>query len=333
MLHITNGDSVTGTMKAANLPGTYLPWRDVLHDGPVPAGKSLNEMSEVRAQFVQSLGWESPDALEDFRRRDRALEQSHLEDEIILWFEHDLYDQLQLIQLLDWFARHGTGSASLSLICIGDFPGIEKFLGLGQLAPNQLLSLWGTQQAVTRDQLHLGRRAWEAFTSPDPMTIQEFLKEDTSALPFLDGALTRHLEQFPSVKNGLSRTEQQILEALAPGFSQRPVDLFGHDTDMEQRVFFGDLSFFMHLNRLARGVSPPIEMEFGHSDQGDSGRADYLKQSVFITDQGRSVLSGKVDNVAINGIDRWIGGAHLTGDKPLWRWDTDSKVLVRDEEA
>jgi hypothetical protein len=58
-----------------------------------------------------------------------------------------------------------------------------------------------------------------------------------------------------------------------------------------------------------------------------------LKQSVFITDQGRSVLSGKVDNVAINGIDRWIGGAHLTGDKPLWRWDTDSKVLVRDEEA
>jgi hypothetical protein len=334
MLHITNGDSVVGTMKAAGLPGAYLPWRDVLHEGPVPSGLSLNEMSEVRAQFLQNRGWESSDTLEDFRRRDRILEQSHQQDETILWFEHDLYDQLQLIQLLDWFALHGTGSTKLSIICIGEFPGIKKFLGLGQLSSNLLQSLWGTQQPVTSEQLQLGREAWSVFTSPDPMTVQEFLRAGTSALPFLEGALTRHLEQFPSVKSGLSRTEQQILETLSSGPKNHPHGLFGHETDVEERPFMGDITFVVHLDRLSLGNSPLVEMELGPllERADDASRQAYWRQELHVTEQGRSVLNGEADNVALNGLDRWFGGAHLTSNKPFWRWNGSLKVLVRDAE-
>ena len=81
--------------------------------------------------------------MRDFIRRDRALARFHDHDEVILWFEHDLYDQLQLIQLLDWFAQQELEETRLSLICI------DHFFGLGQLTPVQLASLFNTRQEVT----------------------------------------------------------------------------------------------------------------------------------------------------------------------------------------
>jgi hypothetical protein len=91
---VTNGDSV-----AALLDGEVLPWRDVLHEGPVPPGLRLAGLRAVRARFVADCGWASfDDVLRDFESRDRALEDA---EEVVLWFERDLYDQLQLIQVLD----------------------------------------------------------------------------------------------------------------------------------------------------------------------------------------------------------------------------------------
>ena len=105
MLHVTNGDSAAGKLRAAGIPGAILPWRDVLHDGPVPAGLTLKQLSERRAAYLGERGVAPADELlAGFRSRDARLEDCRTEDEVVLWFEHDLYDQLQLIQLLDWFA-------------------------------------------------------------------------------------------------------------------------------------------------------------------------------------------------------------------------------------
>ena len=65
----------------------------------------------------------------------------------------------------------------------------------------------------------LAAAAWQAFRSPDPQDIQALLRRDTSPLPFLDGALRRHLQQFPSIENGLARTERQILQLVSEGHS------------------------------------------------------------------------------------------------------------------
>ena len=51
-----------------------------------------------------------------FVERDEAIARSHNHEEVVLWFEHDLYDQLQLIQILDWFSHQDLGHTRLSLI-------------------------------------------------------------------------------------------------------------------------------------------------------------------------------------------------------------------------
>ena len=53
MLHITNGESVS--ISQTGLPGSVIYWNDILHDGPVPAGLSLEELSRLREEFLASF--------------------------------------------------------------------------------------------------------------------------------------------------------------------------------------------------------------------------------------------------------------------------------------
>ena len=101
-----------------------------------------------------------------FLCRDTTLAQFAAHKEVILWFEHDLYDQLQLIQLLDWFSHQDRAATTLSLICINSFPHIAHFTGLGELNPSQLRSLFETRHPLTQGELTLGSEAWKAFCSP-----------------------------------------------------------------------------------------------------------------------------------------------------------------------
>jgi hypothetical protein len=327
MLHITNGDSAADTLRQTGLEGEVIPWRDVLHEGPVPAGLALDQLSQLRARFIADCGWgRYEDILANFVQRDSALTQFEAHQEVVLWFEHDLYDQLQLIQLLDWFARQDLSATTLKMICINTFPGVENFHGLGELNPAQLGSLWRTRRAVTAAQLALGSAAWRAFCAPDPTAIEALLGQDTSALPFLRDALLRHLEQFPALGNGLSRTERQILEAVASG-AQQPVAIFMAQQAREEHPFMGDDTLWSYIESLSNTHDPLL-----HADGGAFVPPDVphqgLKQVLTLTERGRAVLAGQADR-ARSGLDRWLGGVHLASSDVEWRWDAQSRRIVR----
>jgi hypothetical protein len=104
-MHVTNGDSAAALIRESGLGGEVLPWQDPLHDGPVLDGLPPKALAEVRARHSADSGWAPfPKVREAFARRDAALTRTNTTDEIVLWFEHDLYDQLQLIQILDRLA-------------------------------------------------------------------------------------------------------------------------------------------------------------------------------------------------------------------------------------
>jgi hypothetical protein len=307
-LQITNGDAVQ--LRETGLQGEVLAWKDVLHEGPVPAGLTLEEMRPVRARFLAGLsGRLESEVLRDLEGRDEVLAAFHQQEEVVLWFEHDLYDQLQLIQVLDWFSRQDLRGTKLSLILVEQY--------LGQLRPEQLFSLYPTRHAVTAAEFQLAGRAWLAFCAPDPNYLAALLQEDTSALPYLHGAWLRHLEQFPSARNGLSRTERQILEIVQAGVS-RVGAIFCADRDREERIFMGDLVFISYVRGLADARVPLLRII--------QQQNPFWKTEVEITPSGRAVLAGASDHVRLNGIDRWLGGVHLRGGN-VWRWDAERGSL------
>ena len=321
ILHVLNGGCAADQLRESSVAGDITLSADVLHEGPAPAGLLPERWRKVRARYLAECGYGDYDrCLADLTEWDRALEGFRNHDEVVLWFEHDLFDQLQVIRLLDWFGSRDRGRVRLSLVCIGEFPGIEPFHGLGQLSPDQMASLMPDRQPVTDKQIHLARHAWRAFCSAEPIGLEVALRRDTSVLPFLAGAIQRHLEEFPWTRDGLSRTERQALLAVDAGFDTFE-SLFKAVQALEERPFLGDTSFLRGLKVLASSPMPLIRLE-----PGPGGLMRNLRVSLTAT--GREVLEGREDWVRIHGIDRWLGGVHLHGQEAQWRWDGERSRLI-----
>jgi len=317
MVHITNGSSAAGVLRAAGLPGEVLTWDDVLHDGPVPPDISFGQLRAIRAQFISDCGWRTlEEAQREFAARDRALERALDHDEVVLWFEHDLYDQLQLLQLLDWFDTCELGTTKLTLVCGAEY--------LGQSTPERLRERFPEREPVKRAQFDAARRAWASFRAEDPRGIEDVVHDGIPALPFAAAALHRHLEQFPSVANGLSRSQQQVLEVIDFGVTRLDKVFVAANQKREDPVFLGDSSFAMYLASLSNVKSPLLLTAQGATVKSAASRA-YWQTEVELTADGRRVLAGSADHVTLNGIDRWLGGVHLFGEDAAWRWDAAAK--------
>ena len=89
---------------------------DVLHDGHVPEGPRLEELSNIRAKFIAASDCDSlGNAKDSFRKRDIVYHNCHKSDEMVLWNRFELFDQLHLLPLLDCFAYKQEASPRLSI--------------------------------------------------------------------------------------------------------------------------------------------------------------------------------------------------------------------------
>ncbi len=254
---------------------------------------------------------------------DATIARHEAYDEVILWFEHDLFDQLNLIQLLAWIQERLPPTKPVSLICIGSFPGRADFKGLGQLTPDELASLLETRLRITDAQHTLARRAWHAFRQSTPEALDDLRREDTLALPYLAAAISRFLQEYPSTLDGLSRTERHLLE-LASGEGIALWRAFPMMSEGEQVYYPTDGSIAEMAEALSR-TSPPL-LTFDASGTRDECP---LRGSIALTDIARSILAGRADRVATTGINRWLGGVHLHGRDGMWRWDDAGNRVVR----
>jgi len=328
LLHITNGESAGNTLRQTALGGAVLPWQDVLHEGPVPA-LPRQQLLRTRGRFLADCGWGHQQALvSSFERRDRQLLEALRDDlQVVLWFEHDLYDQLQLLDVL---ALVQNEEAAPELIVIGSFPGRPSFAGLGELTASELETLWPSRSRATPAVLEAATSAWAAFQAPEPTTLAELATRDTPKLPFLASALRRLLEELPAPADGLSGTERRALQAVAGG-AHSPPAAFVAAQRLEEAPFLGDAWFYRALSVLGRGKARLLET-------GDctplppppplSDSEHFAHLQLRLTAAGEQALCGQADRVELLGIDRWIGGSHITPHN-TWRWDTAELKLVR----
>jgi hypothetical protein len=317
-LHVSNGD-------ATDLPGTGLAarvlyWRDALHEGPVPA-VDADELRRVRASFL--TGADADDRAEGeamFAERDRAL-AANRDGEYVLWFEADLYDQLQIIQILDRLAGLDVPAERITLICIGEYPGIARFGGLGELSAAQLRELPATNVPIrlTPAALGLAARAWSAFTADTPDGLAGVAATRSPELRFLGEAFDRLGREYPSTRDGLALTERRVLAAAAGGAADAGT-AFVRAAGRETRPYLGDTWCFALIERLARASVPLLT--------GPGAEPVGRHTPLALTAAGAAVLTGEADHVRLNGIDRWIGGVHLRGTDPRWRWDEGTEEVT-----
>jgi hypothetical protein len=219
-LHVTNGDSAASTLRETGLEGVVLSWDDVLHVGPLAFAPA--ESRKLRSRFLSDHGWGEAAAIEaDLERRDELLEQA---DRIVLWFEHDLFDQLQLLQVLAQ-VRDGT---EVEVVQADEY--------LGALDTAGLEALWPTRRPLEEDTIAEAREAWRVVTEGD-------LEQDVPQLPYVAPALRRFAEEP-------ARTKRQLLAALAVA-PRTALELFVANQQQEEAIFLGDAWCFLFLYELA----------------------------------------------------------------------------------
>lgn len=329
MLHILNGETTETILAQTSVPGERFSFRDALIDGPTPAHANAAEWRQLRADHLSTAyGVDLGKCARGLERQEEVFASFSDHDEVVLWFEADVFCQLNMLYVLDWFARRDLGRTKLTLICIDEFPGRPGFRGLGELRPVQLASLFEERAEVSGDALSLATKAWQAYRSPNPEAIEQLIESDTAALPFLKRALQLHLERFPSVRNGLGRIETRGLELVASGLP-RFVDIFPRFIEAEAGYGLGDAQFLNALMRIAQVQLPLLQSSRG-MDAG-SFDSDKIRNTSFqLTEAGRAVLKGEADFVDMNGIDHWLGGVHLNQAGNVWRWDEqDGKLVVK----
>ena len=328
LLHVTNGESAGNTLRQTALGGAVLPWQDVLHEGPVPA-LPRRALLQTRAGFLAECGWGRQQALRSsLERRDRQLLQA-LRDglQVVLWFEHDLYDQLQLLDVL---ALAHTEHAVPELIVIGSFPGKPSFAGLGELTAGELETLWPSRRRPVPALLQAASSAWAALREPEPTALAEWATRESEHLPFLAPALRRLLEELPAPVDGLSGTERRALQVVAAGAATPPA-AFVAAQRLEDAPFLGDAWFYRALSRLGQGEARLLETGAGTSLPPPPPLSDsqpFARLQLRLTAAGERTLRGEADRVELLGIDRWIGGTHVTVDN-TWRWDATELTLSR----
>jgi hypothetical protein len=258
-VHVVNGDSVAQTLERSALNGQVIAWRDVLCEGPVPPGDPA-AVRRARAGFLAEACMGDADAiLSDLEAADAALMAALAEGrETVLWFEHDLHDQLQLIQILARIAGHPDRAAA-RLISVDSYPGHPHFAGLGELGADELAALWPRRQPIDADTFAAATRAYDAFRQLDARALTAVGEQPPPGLPYLAAAFGRLLQERPWVGAGLARSERQILRAVASG-ARTPAAVFSATWDMEEAPYLGDSWVFRRIDELAQRERPLLSV-------------------------------------------------------------------------
>jgi hypothetical protein len=326
-LHIRCGSDIRQTLVEAGFVGDFLEHGIPYCLGPVTKGPDRHELM---ARFIVDT---FPDGhgvyqreLEGLRRGEQRLDRTADDYErVVLWMEHDSWDQLVLARLLAHYANAGRPRV-LELIAADEFPGSQRYIGLGQLPSEALRLLWLSRKPVTQAQLALGNNAWNALASDDPRPLAALARSGTPALPIMAPALHRHLRELPSVENGLSLTEQLVLQIL----SERDTFTLNQvwqllQTEREPLPWMGDLCL-IHLIEQMHQASEPIFTRIPAAP----GQTSFAQQ-LSITDTGRSVLRGERDWHALRPPSRWVGGVRIQPGAASWRWDETTRDAVYGE--
>ena len=309
-LHILNGQGTAYPFQRSGLAGEVMVWNEALAVGPVVQEVGSNAFWKLRIDYHSTAytELEKPPQV-DYKK----LVLSEFEkvqplpsyQELVLWFEFDLFCQVNLIALCSWLHGQDLGEAVVSLVCIDRFPGIRDFKGMGQLSAEAFPKLFTQRKKLDKSTLLHSALVWSGYCDPDPRKIQEALTNKTgSSFPFLARAMQEHYQRFPSTFDGLNKQERQILNTATSGsYSKR--ELVGQMLQQDRWYGFGDLQYYIYLHRLKALLS--------------------FQNQVTVSGLGQEVLAGKKDFLEIQPEKVALGGAVNTD----YRWDPLQQQLIK----
>lgn len=302
-LHLLNGDSTREILEQTDISGDHCVWRDVLSDGPAIPDVGSESYWDTRADYMsRAFTISREEFAEKAQAEFKKLEAFADYDEVVLWFEYDLFCQVNMMAVLHWFNQQERGDTKVSLICVGREEGYEKLVGLGELPPDRYPDLFNRRRIMGSADFSFATDVYEAWCSADPTDLETYILLPSNEFPYLSDALQSHFKRFPSSQTGLTEIEQKIVELIYEGVNEER-RIVGSLLRWQAFYGFGDLQFFQVLERLK-----PI-LDNGNSISVKSESRDLLNAGTPLTSIDRNYA---------------LGGAQVSD----WQWDRQKNELT-----
>ncbi len=250
-LHITNGDSTTNYLKKLNFQGDFITWREMLCEGKTSTDVGSEHFWKSRFDFLkQSYKVTKKQFIDLTLKEYRNLCNHKSQEEIVLWFEYDLFCQINMIAVISWLKRYRKGR-KISLVCSGEVKGSNKLLGLAELTEKQLKEQYQNKTELTIDDIEYADYVWQLYCSDNPIKLQNVYQyQQNTTFKYLIDSLLVHLQRFPSIGNGLNNVENSILDITANSTLNSQDELIRELLQQENQYGFGDLQYKKQINDL-----------------------------------------------------------------------------------
>ncbi|MGR3965002.1 DUF1835 domain-containing protein [Pseudomonas sp. 910_23] len=318
--HWRCGNDIAHSLQLAGFKGQFRMLTDPLCMGPVRELPS-EAFRAMRSTFIsQAFALDSTEVAHRVNDEYDQLQTLANTDHSVLWCEADAYDQLFLVRALAGLEQ---APRKLELIEADRIPGVERFIGIGQLAPDVLAWLWPQRRLIDDNAVQLAKRAWSAYCDSSPLKLAELAHGNYPALPFLAPALRRQLQELPGIEDGLSLTERLSLRYIAEAgpvpFGRVFAELMAK---REPLPFLGDMMFHALLRPLIDGAAPLlIESETD---------VEWPRRVLALTPLAQQVLDGNACWLDHASHERWVGGVCLRPRQPHWALGLDDLPVWRD---
>ncbi|WP_108425518.1 DUF1835 domain-containing protein [Flagellimonas amoyensis] len=243
LLHITNGDSFTSRLQSLQLKGDIITWREMLCEGKTLCAVGSESFWKTRFEFLNknykvTKSWFVEKTLKEYRSLCNHKQQDH----IVLWFEYDLFCQINMLAVLSWLKEHRR-HAEISLVCSGKEDESGKLYGLNELSDERLLQLYESRSLLSQDDIEYADYIWQLYCSDNPIRLENQLANNDFQFEYLNDALKTHLKRFPTIKNGLNELENHVLKTAVTQKPESRNALMGQLLSDQGYYGFGDTQY------------------------------------------------------------------------------------------
>ena len=237
-LHITNGSILTEKLQELDFHGEFLTWHEMLCEGPTLEHIDTDEFINIRSEFFDKTYDLEIDTVE-FHNELNKLNSTEHYNEIILWFEYDLFCHINLVAVISLLQQKRI-DIPLYLVCSGRIKGENDLKGLGELTSGQLLKHFKERIKLNNKDIDIATTVWGIYCGKNHSLLKPYIIKPSS-FNYLSNCLKAHLERFPDSITGLNVLEEHILKTILDNDIKSKHHLLGYILNYQGFYGFGDI--------------------------------------------------------------------------------------------
>jgi len=252
-VHILNGDSTAEILKESGISGDRIVWREVLCEGALSVTVGNDEFWGLRyAYFEEELQVNRLDYYDKVIKELIQIEDLTQYDEVVLWFEYDLFCQVNLMGLCTYLLHHYTKSSTYHLVCVGKEKNNADLMTLADYSSQDFEKLYEERIKLTRHDLLFAKECWEVYVANEIQALKQFDFKKNKKFKYFQLTMKQHLKRF-SDSDALNQIDSKILQTIQTNaYTKRNILKALLTWQKKETVYgFGDLQYDRYLEKLA----------------------------------------------------------------------------------